>query len=128
MPVRFEHLIDVTIDDAPTSQAANFSFQGVTPRRVTLYVAVVESGSGATVTLTVELSPDNGQNLISYDKLITDAGVDAPVASVVYTQTGDDIVSLSMEDVMDYIRVTMTGGSTTAGNFYAVDVWLAWVY
>lgn len=128
MPVRFEHIIDVTIDDAPTSQAANFSFQGVTPRRVTLYVQVVESGAGATVTLTVELSPDDGQTLLTYDKLITDAGVDGPVSSVVYSQTGDDIVSLSAEDVLDYIRVTMTGGSTTSNNFYAVDVWLAWTY
>jgi hypothetical protein len=128
MPVRIEHLIDVAIDDSPTSQAATFDFQGVTPRWVTLYVQVVESGSGATVTLTVEVSPDDGQTLIDYDKLLTDAGTDAPVSSVVYSATGDDIVSLSPEDVLDYIKVTMTGGSTTAGNFYDVDVWMAYAY
>ena len=128
MTIRHIHLLDVTIDDAPTSAAASYNFEGTTPRWVTLYVAVTESGSGATVTLTVELSPDNGANLISYDKLLTDAGTDAPVASVVYSATGDDIVSLSPEDVVDYINVTMTGGSTTAGNFYSVDVWLSFAY
>jgi hypothetical protein len=128
MPVRVEHLINETIDDSPTSVAATFDFQGVTPRRVSLYIQVVESGSGATVTLTVEVSPDDGQTLIDYDKLLTDAGTDGPVASVVYTQTGDDVVSFAPEDVLDYIRILMTGGSTTAGNYYVVDVWLVYAY
>jgi hypothetical protein len=95
---------------------------------VTLYVQVVESGSGATVTLTVEVSPDDGQTLISYDKLLTDAGTDGPVSSVVYSATGDDIVSMAPEDVLDYIKITMTGGSTTGANKYAVDVWLVYAY
>ena len=129
MPLRVQKLIDsVDIDDAPTSQAATWDFGGVTPRRVSLYVAVTESGSGATVTLTVELSPDDGANLISYDKLLTEAGTDGPVASVVYSATGDDVVSISPEDVMDYIKVTMTGGSTTAANYYTVDLWLVYSY
>ncbi len=128
MPIRHIHLLDVTIDDAPTSAAAAYNLEGIVPRWMTLLVTVTESGSGATVTLTVEVSPDNGANLISYDKLLTDAGTDGPVASVVYSATGDDIVSLSPEDVVDYINVTMTGGSTTAGNFYSVDVWLSFAY
>ncbi len=128
MPIRIEHLINVLIDDAPTSQAATFDFQGVTPQRVSLYVQVVESGSGATVTLTVEVSPDDGATLIDYDKLITEAGVDGPVSSVVYSATGDDVVSLSAEDVLDYIKVTMTGGSTTSSNKYQTDIWLVYEY
>lgn len=128
MPVRKEHLMDVTIDDAPTSQAAAWNFHGVAPKRITFYVQVVESGSGATVTLTVEVSANIGSDLISYDKLITDAGVDGPVASVVYSATGDDIVSMSPEDVVDYINVTMTGGSTTGDNKYAVDIWMVYSY
>ena len=128
MPVRIELLIDVTIDDAPTSQAATFDFQGVTPKRVSLYVEVVETGSGATVALTVELSPDDGAILIDYDKLLTEGGTDAPVSSITYSATGDDVVSLSPEDVLDYIKVTMTGTSTTASNFYAVKVWLVYSY
>lgn len=128
MPVRFKHLIDDTVDDSPTSVNASWDFNGVTPKRVTLYVSVVESGSGASLTLTVEVSPDDGQNLITYDKLITDAGVDGPVASVAYTQTADDIISISAEDVLDYIKVTVAGTSTTGGNYYDVDVWLAYIY
>lgn len=130
MPVRVEHLIDVTLDDAPTSQAATHDFQGVTPRWVTLYVQVVETdgGAGPSVTLTVEVSPDDGQTLISYDKLLTDAGTDAPASSVAYTGTADDIVSLSPEDVLDFIRITMTGTLTDATNFYVCDVWLVYSY
>ncbi len=128
MPVRIEHLINVLIDDAPTSQAATFDFQGVIAKRISLYVNMVESGSGATVTLTVEISPDDGATLLTYDKLITEAGVDGPVASVVYSATGSDIVSMSAEDVIDYIRVIMTGGSTTSSNKYETDVWLVFAY
>lgn len=128
MPIRVEHILNVAIDDAPTSQAGTHVFQGVTPTRVSLYVQVVESGSGSTVTLTVELSPDAGATLISYDKLLTDAGTDGPVSSVVYSATGDDVVSLASEDVVNYIRVLMTGGSTTAVNYYDVDIWLVYSY
>ena len=129
MPMRVQHLIDVTIDDSPTSQAATWDFQGLTPKRVTLYIAVVESGSGASVTLTVEVSPDKGATLISYDKLLVGAADPlASVASVAYSATGADIISLSPEDVLDYIKVTMTGTSTTGSNKYAVDVYLVWSY
>ncbi len=128
MPVRIEKLIDVTIDDAPTSQAATFAFQGTIPKRASLYVVVAESGSGATVTLTVEFSPDDGSTLVGYDKLLTEGGTDAPVASVVYSATGDDVVSISPEDVVDYIKVTMTGGSTTSSNKYATEAWLVYSY
>jgi hypothetical protein len=80
------------------------------------------------VVLSVELSPDDGQTLIDYDKLLTEAGTDAPVASVTYTATGDDVVSISPEDVLDYIRVLMTASGTDAGKTFAVDVWLVFTF
>jgi hypothetical protein len=83
--------------------------------------------------LTVEVSPDDGTTLITYDKLITDAGVDGPVSTVALHPGGggntlDDIVAFSLEDVFDFIRVTVTGVDTTAGNYYAVDVWVVWEF
>ena len=128
MPVRFKHLINDTVDDNPTSVNGSWDFNGVTPKRVTLYVVVVESGSGASLTLTVEVSPDDGQTLVTYDKLITHTGVDGPVSSVAYTATADDIISISAEDVLDYIKVTVAGTSTTSSNKYTVDVWLCYIY
>ncbi|KKN84459.1 hypothetical protein LCGC14_0289210 [marine sediment metagenome] len=128
MPVRIAQIIDATLDDTLGSIAGTWDFNGVSPKRVSLYVAVAESGSGATVTLTVELSPDDGQTLISYDKLLTHDGNDAPQASEIYTQTEDDVLSLSPEDVLDYIKVTLTGNSVTGANYYACDVWLCYSY
>lgn len=110
MPVRIDHLIDI----ASGTQAASWNFQGAPPKRACLYI--VSAGAG---TLTVEVSPDDGQTLVSYDKLITDAGVDAPAASVTLA-AADDVVAISQEDVIDYIRVTVTGAAA------AVDVWLVW--
>jgi hypothetical protein len=128
MPIRTEHLINVTLDDSPTSLAGVFDFQGVTPRRVSLYVQIVKSSTPTNVVLSVEFSPDDGQTLISYDKLLTDAGTDAPAASVTYTATEDDVVSLSPEDVLDYIRVLVTATGTDATKTFAVDVWLVILY
>ncbi|KKN83856.1 hypothetical protein LCGC14_0295090 [marine sediment metagenome] len=128
MPIRINHLIDVTLDDVPTSQAATHDFQGVTPRRVTLYLQIVKTNAPTNVILTVEFSPDDGQTLIDYDKLLTEAGTDGPVASVTYTVTGDDVVSMAPEDVLDYIKVTMTGTGTTPSATFAVDVWLLYSY
>lgn len=128
MTIRKVHLIDVTLDDAPTSQTATYDFSGITPRWVSLYFQIVKTNSPTNVTLTVELSPDGGATLISYDKLLTDAGTDGPVSSVVYTATGDDVVSLSPEDVLDHITVTMTGNGTTGSATFAVDVWLVFAY
>ena len=101
MAVRTEHLINVTLDDNPTSQAATYDFQGVTPLRVSLYVQIVKTSSPTSVTLTVELSPDDGSTLIDYDKLLTHDGTDAPQASEVYTTTVDDVISLSPEHVTE---------------------------
>ena len=130
MPVRIEHLIDTTLNDTLGSVAATFDFQGVAPKRVTLYVQMVEtvSANDATVTLTVDFSPDDGQTLIAYDKLLTQDGTDSPQPSEVYTTTEDDVISISPEDVLDYMRVTLTGTNVDAADFYAVDVWLVFAY
>ncbi len=130
MPVRIEHIIDATLDDSLGSISANWDFSGISPKRVSLYVQMVETASvnDATVALTVEFSPDDGQTLITYDKLLTHDGNDAPQSSEVYTTTEDDVVSLSPEDVLDYIRVTLTGTNVDAADYYDCDVWLVWTY
>ena len=131
MPLRIEHILDDTLDSASEKISASKNFKGITPKRITLYVQIVETqdNGSPTTTLTVEVSPDEGATLISYDKLITDAGVDGPVASVAYTATVDDIVSLSSEDIIQYIKVTMAGSSDMdAGDFHVVDVWVLYAY
>lgn len=132
MPVRIEHLIDATLDSANEAVSANFDFgSNAPPTRVTFYVQIVEtqSAQNPTTTLTLEVSPDDGSTLISYDKLITEAGVDGPVSSVAYTATGDDIVSMSLEDVVRYLKLTMTGSADMSGTEkHVVDVWMVWSY
>lgn len=129
MPIRVEHIINaVDLDSASESTAGVFQFRGIVPKRITLYVQIVETGN-ATTTLTVEFSPDGGTTLITTDKLLTDAGTDAPVASVAYTATGDDIVSIPLEDVVEYIRVTAAVDSGASGsNHHVVDVWMVFAY
>ncbi len=111
------------IDDDPTSASSILDLNGVVPKNLSLYIETTEEGSGATVALTVEFSPDNGSTLITYDKLLTDAGTDAPAASVTYSATGDDVISFSPEDVWDYVKVTLTGTSTTSSNKYTFSIW-----
>ncbi len=130
MPVRIVPIIDTTLNDTQTSIAATHDFQGVTPKRVTFYVVMDETASAndATVTLTVELSPDDGATLVSYDKLLTQDGTDAPQASEVYTTDEDDVLSISPEDVVDYLKITLTGTNVDASDFYAVKVWMVYTY
>ena len=128
MAVRIEHLIDVTLNDVTASQAATFDFQGVSPLRLSLYVQIVKANAPTNVTLTVELSPDDGATLITYDKLLTQDGTDSPQPSEVYTTTEDDVVSLSPEDVVDYIRVNVAGTGLSSSATFAVDVWLVYSY
>jgi len=128
MSVRIEHLINTTFDDTLASQAATFDFQGVSPTRVSLYVQIVKTTTPTNVTLTVELSPDDGATLITYDKLLTQDGTDSPQPSEVYTATEDDVISISPEDVCDYIKVTMASTGEDASKTWAVDVWLVYSY
>lgn len=132
MPIRIEHIINaVDLDSASESTSANFQFRGIVPKRITLYVQIVETQTNGapTTTLTVEFSPDGGTTLITTDKLLTEGGVDAPVASVAYTATVDDIVSIPPEDVVEYIQVTMAGSSDMdAGDHHVVDVWLVFAF
>ena len=131
MSVRVDHLIDRTLDTSNETVTANHDFKGITPLRVTLYVKIVETdgGNGPQTTISVDVSPDKGATLIDYDKLITDGGVDGPVASITYTATLDDIISMSLEDAIDYIAVTAAGNGVMDGsNFHVVDVWLVTIF
>ncbi len=137
MTTRFEHLFSNQFDATSESSSATFDFNGVTPKRVTLYVIVsdVQGNTTESGVLTVEVSPDDGSTLVTYDKLITEAGVDAPVASVTYALNAarDDIVSISLEDVVDYLRVTVAangsgGTALDSSNRADVDIWAAVEY
>ena len=137
MPVRFEHILSNQFDTTSESASGTFDFNGVTPRRITLYVIVSDITGSTTESgvLTVEVSPDDGSTLVTYDKLITEAGVDAPVASVTYALNAarDDIVAISLEDVVDYIRITVAadgsgGTALSSSNRADVDIWLVAEY
>lgn len=128
MAVRTKKLIDATINTVTTT-AGSFDFNGVAPKRATLQIALTKTLAPGNLTLTVEVSPDKGVTLISYDKLIDQTGVDSPVSSVVYSATGDDVISLSMEDVMDYIKVSLASAAgTDATNFWTAEAWLVAEY
>ena len=129
MPIRVEHIVNaVDLDSANEAVSGIFRFLGVVPKRITFYIRIVETGT-AIATLTVEFSPDGGTTLITTDKLLTDGGSDAPVASVAYSATGNDIVSIPGEDVVEYIKVTMTGSSgMNSSNHMVVDVWMVYAY
>lgn len=129
MPIRSIQLFNATrIDDDPTSASQSHEFRGVVPKRVTLQVKITKTLAPTNLTLTVSVSPNRGTTTIAYDKLITEAGVDAPVANVVYIATGDDIVSLSREDIMNYITITITGNGTTSSAFFDVTMFLVYEY
>lgn len=129
MPIRVEHIVNaVDLDSANEAVSGIFRFLGVVPKRITFYIRIVETGT-AVATLTVEFSPDGGTTLISTDKLLTDGGSDAPVASVAYSATANDIVSIPGEDVVEYIKVTMTGSAgMDSSNHMVVDVWMVYAY
>ena len=132
MPIRVEHIIDaVDLDSANEAVSGIFRFLGVVPKRITFYVRIVETQTNGnpTTTLTVQFSPDGGTTLITTDKLLTDGGSDAPVASVAYTATGNDIVSIPVEDVVEYIKVTVTGSADMdSGDHHVTDVWMVYAY
>ena len=125
MSIRKVKLIDgVRLDNDPTSTSGSQDLQGVTPKRLTLLIQIVMTGAPTNLTLSVDVSADQGLTLIDYDKLITEAGVDGPVSSVVYTATADDIISLSPEDVIDYVRLDAVVTGTSAVKYFTLDAWL----
>lgn len=129
MPIKKDTLINTAINSS-ASVTGTLDLEGVTPKRITLLVQLVETGSPThtSLDLTVEVSADVGVNLITYDKLITEAGVDAPVSSKSYAQGSDhdDVISLSVEDVVEYIKVTIavTGSAPDSGNYITAKVWV----
>ena len=132
MPIRVEHIINaITLNSGGQVTSGSFLFSGIVPKRITLYVQVVETQVGTTPesNLTVELSPDGGVTLIDYDKMLAGGGTDAPVSTINYTTTTDDIVSLAPEDVVQHITVTFTAGANNdADDIHVVDVWLVFSY
>lgn len=134
MAIRVRKLLDENIQSS-SSVSAQDDLAGVTPKRATLQIEVTKTGSPvADLVLTVEVSPDAGTTLITYDKLLDHNGTDAPQSSVTYTSASmpvDDIVSLSPEDVYDYIKVTATPSNITtldASNYFTIKVWLVVAY
>lgn len=124
MAVRKFKLIDAT----PTTNVASSGsrdLEGISPQRITLLVKLVKNASPPNLTLTVEVSPDVGITLIDYDKLLDNSGTDAPVSSVVYSASAEDVLSFSPEDIIDYLKVTLThaAGTVDATNFWNIDVW-----
>jgi hypothetical protein len=119
-----------TIQVASASESAYIKFGDITPRKVSLYIEMVMTGSPTGFTLTVELSPDEGQTLITYDKLLTHDGVDAPQASEVYAASADDVISLSPEDAVRYLRVTMSdsGGDASGSAYFTFNIWAVYSY
>lgn len=136
MPVRTAHLIDNRYNSEGESATSTWDFQGAPPKRVSLYV-VLDLALGAptdNLVLSVDFSPDDGQTLVDYDKLLTEAGTDAPAASVTYAgpiADTDDVVDISPETVLDYISVTLAAVNAgaqrfAAGHYVDADVWLVW--
>lgn len=140
MPIRAEQVINNRYDaEAETvTGVLDLSGRGVTVKRASLYV-VLEGLTGAptdNLTLSVDFSPDDGQHLVDYDKLIIEAGVDAPVASVAYNGPQanlDDVVDISFETVFQYIAVTLAASNAgitqfDANNYIDAIVWLVYEY
>lgn len=137
MPVRSELLINNTFDSAAESSNGAHDFNGEVPLRLSLYVEVstIVGSTSEDAALTVELSPDDGATLISYDKILDHNGNDAPQSSISYTldAVADDVLSISPEDVIDYIKVTVAadgdaGTPLSASHSAVVKVWLVWSY
>lgn len=139
MPIRAFHLIDGNVFDAAAeSVVSTQDLGGLTVKRASLYVVLSGLVGAPTddLNLSVDFSPDDGQTLVDYDKLQTDAGTDAPASSVVYAGpqvARDDVVDISPETVFDYIAVTLAASNAGAQRFTTshsiiADVWLVIEY
>ncbi len=127
MAVHVQKLLDnFRLDDEPTSIVAPHNFNGIAPRRVSFYIEVVMTNSPTNLTFSVDLSPDDGQNLIDYPKLISRNGTDQPVTEVVYTASTEDVVSISPEDVTDYIQVSAIVTGTTSSAYFTISLWMVY--
>ena len=138
MPIRAYHLISNRYDSEAESVTASEDLGGTTVKRASLYV-VLDLQLGAptdNLVLSVDFSPNDGATLVDYDKLLTEGGTDAPVASVTYAgpiADTDDIVDISPETVFDYISVPLAAVNAGATRFSATayvqaDCWLVVEY
>jgi hypothetical protein len=121
------------------SKVINDEVQGYTPwidihelESFTVFIETTETNTAGTLTITLQVSmdavadlnksptPPVGKTLSSgvYDKLITDAGVDAPVGSITFTATGFDVFSISSEDSIRSVRLGYISGATTDSTDY----------
>ena len=103
--------------------------------KFTVMCNAVKSGSPGNLTVTLEVSQDsvaqlNATNLPSgttvvsgdYDKIITDAGVDAPAVSAVFSADGHKTFSKSPEDSIRSVRLGYVSAATTNGtNYWTVN-------
>ena len=125
--VRKAKLVDSNLAGAVAASGA-FDFAGVTPKRVSFMVAAAANGAPGTLTLTVQVSPNGGMDLVDYDKLLSGEGSDAPVSSVAFSGSGGGIVSTSPEDVFDYIKVSAESASGDVDNNWDAAVYMVAEY
>ena len=113
----------IVLDDAPTSVTSD-SFRIGGMDKVSFGISVTKTSTPTNVIFTVEVSPDGGTTWLSYDKLLDGSGTDAPVASITYTDTAEDVCSMSPEDVFDLARVIFTGTGTTSSLKFTCNCWV----
>jgi len=120
----YKKLVDgIVLDDAPTSVTSD-AFQISNLKRVSFGISVTKTASPTNVIFTLEVSPDGGTTWLSYDKLLDGSGTDAPVGSITYTDTAEDVVAMSPEDLFQLARVIFTGTGTTSDNKFTCNCWV----
>lgn len=136
--LKSDHILDhVTVNDQ--NQAYSSWVPVDIHELLTIYAEIaILAGTPGNLTLTLEVSPQSAEKMndaatpaaeqftFVYDKLINNAGVDAPVASHVFSAAGKAMLSASAEDVIRSARVGYISAATTDGsNSWTLDVWLA---
>lgn len=137
MTVRIAHILDNVYDSTGESVSAAYNFSGITPKRISLYVNVhtIVGATTESLDISVDVSPDDGQTYLNYDKLLDQNGQDAPqsTVSIALNAESSDVFSLSPEDVVDNIRVVAAADSAggtplDANNSAEADIWLVFEY
>lgn len=66
-----------------------------------------------------------GHSIITYDKLLTSAGTDAPASSATLSADGGLTASKSPEDVIRSVSIRLQADSGDPGNFWTANVFWA---
>jgi len=124
MAVKKVAVIDQTLTAVETLSGM-VNMVGITPKRVSIVLKLTKTLAPPNLTLKLYVSPDEGVTFVQYDKILTDAGTDAPVSSVVYSASADDMVSVSLEDVVDFLKVELAcaAGTVDGTNYWVEKVW-----